>query len=159
MEIQAIESGQVPVSRRGWESATSQEVQAVAPKSPKAQLLAKQLHQLGGAFLLPHMPICDAWALTVFAERARRNPENTVKVLLCKLLTLEIGRRVAPRKRELLLTLLPEGLQGELATNTQLFPKPKVPSSRATLIYKPRLETRFGFSDWLAYQAKRWTGM
>ena len=137
MEVQAIESGQVPVSRRGWESATSQEVQAVAPKSPKAQALAKQLHQLGGAFLLPHMQLCDAWALTVFAERARRNPENPLKVLLCKLLTLEIGKKLQPAKRELLLVLLPEGLRDDLAANTQLFPKPKATSHKAVLVHKP----------------------
>ena len=136
MEIQAIESGQVPVSRRGWEFATSQEVQAVAPKSPKAQALAKQLHQLGGAFLLPHMQLCDAWALTVFAERARRNPENPLKVLLCKLLTLEIGRKLQPAKRELLLVLLPESLREDLAANTQLFPKPKAASHKAVLVHK-----------------------
>ena len=137
MEIQAIESGQVPVSRRGWASATSQEVQAVAPKSPKAQALAKQLHQLGGAFLLPHMQLCDAWALTVFAERARRNPENPLKVLLCKLLTLEIGKKLQPDKRELLLVLLPEILRADLVSNTQLFPKPKAASPKAVLVHKP----------------------
>lgn len=137
MEVHESESGQVPVSQRGWESATSEEVQAVAPKSAKAQLLAKQLHQLGGAFLLPHTQLCDAWALTVFAERARRNPGNALDTLMCKLLTLEIGRRVAPRKRELLLTLLPKALQDELATSPQLFPKPKAPSHKAVLVHTP----------------------
>ena len=137
MEVQAIESGQVPVSRRGWESATPQEVQAVAPKSAKAQLLAKQLHQLGGAFLLPHMQLWDAWALAVFAERARRNPENPLKGLLCKLLTLELGQKVKPDKRELLLALLPKALQDELATSPQLFPKPKASSHKAVLVHTP----------------------
>lgn len=105
------------------------------------------------------MQLGDAWALTVFAERARRNPENPLKVLLCKLLTLELGRKVKPDKRELLLGLLPKVLQDELATNTQLFPKPKAPSSRATLVHKPQVDTDFGFRAWLAYQAKRWGGM
>ena len=83
------------------------------------------------------MQLCDAWALTVFAERARRNPENPLKVLLCKLLTLEIGQKVKPNKRELLLALLPESLREELAANTQLFPKPKATSHKAVLVHKP----------------------
>ena len=86
--------------------------------------------------MLPHMPICDAWALTVFAERARHNPENPLKVLLCKLLTLEIGQKVKPDKRELLLALLPETLREDVASNPQLFPKPKAPNHKAVLVHK-----------------------
>jgi len=135
MEVHESKSGQVPVSRRGWESATQEEVQAVAPKSPKAQELARQLHRLGGAFLLPHMRLCDAWALTVFADRARRNPENPTGFTLCRALALDIGLKVKPDKRKHLLTLLPEALQNELTP--KLFPNPKTPSIRSTLVHQP----------------------
>lgn len=135
MEVQTIESGQVSASRRGWESATSKEVQTLAPKNPKAQALAKQLHQLGGAFLLPYMPICDAWALAVFANRARRSPENPLTLALCQAMILDIGRGINPDKRKHLLTLLPEAMQSELAL--KLFPKQKTPSIRSTLVHRP----------------------
>jgi hypothetical protein len=83
------------------------------------------------------MQLWDAWALAVFAERARQNPENPLKVLLCKLLTLELGQQVKPDKRELLLALLPKALQDELAASPQLFPKPKAPSHKAVLVHTP----------------------
>ena len=135
MEVQTVESGHVSTCRRGWESETSKEVQALAPKNPKAQALAKQLHQLGGAFLLPHMQFGDAWALTVFAERARRNPENPLTLALCRALAMDIGLKVKPDKRKHLLSLLPEALQSELTP--KLSPKPKINSIRSTLVHQP----------------------
>ena len=137
MEVQTTESGQVPDSGRGWESATEAEVQAITPKSPKAQALAKQLHQLGGAFLLPHLQLCDAWALTIFAERVRRKPESQLDTLLCKLLTVELCRQVTPTKRNVVLGILPEPLKTELRTNATLFPAPKPTKPKQLLVHEP----------------------
>jgi hypothetical protein len=97
-----------------------------------------QLYQLGGAFLLAHMRLCDAWAMAVFAERARQNPNVPLDILMCKRLVLELGQELKPSKRALLLPMLPEGLRAEIAANTKLFPKPKVQTSSVVLVHKPK---------------------
>lgn len=106
------------------------------PKSKSAQILAKQLHQSGGAFLLNYLRFCDAGALTAMSEKVKRNPESALDALICKRFTLELLKELPPAERWQILPIVPQPILNELREHPLL--RPKTAKEKPLLIHQPK---------------------